>query len=162
MLASFFYQGEVPEAGTLLDMATQALVSESSGDGDLDSGICRKLIDGLAKAWLAVREHEEHGDTLLDAAEAEALYVKLGLRAYIRTVKRDYPHYECEDGDGVIWWPEGLTHRDGWPRLFIAKLAEPLGEIEGDRSVALFKYMAARKAEEEGGGVSSGTWDGVS
>jgi len=159
MLASFFYQGDVPETEALLDMARNALVAESNGD--LDTDACRAMVDGLSKAWVAARGHEsgEEDDvdgsatwepTLLVRQDAEALYRRVALKVYVRRVRRAFPDYNCEDGDGVIWWPEGLTYeRDGWPKGFVTKLALTLGEIEGDRTVHLFKAMQKIHAEEK-------------
>jgi len=151
MLASYFYQGDVPEPETLLDMARQTLVAESNSDGALDPDVCRALVDGLAKAWSAARQYadEDWEGSWLNRREAEVLYRKVALRAYVSVVRRTFPDYDCEDGDGVIWWPEGLTERDGWPKEFVTKLAATLGEIEGDRTVVTYRYMQKLDAEKK-------------
>jgi len=157
MLASFFYQGEPPEAATLLDMARECLVAESRSDSDLDSDTCKSMVEGLVRAWVAAREHAHRDDqrewkepTHETAAQAEEAYRKVALAVYVRVVQRAYPHYDPV-GDGVLWWPEGMAHRAGWPRVFVRAIAKTLGEIEGDRSVALFRYMADKQHAKAGG-----------
>jgi hypothetical protein len=165
MLASFFYQGDVPEPETLLDMARNALVAE--GAGDLETEECRTMIDGLSLAWVAARRHESGEEDEVDGSatweptrltrqDADVLYRRVALKVYVRRVKKTFPDYNCEDGDGVIWWPEGLTYeRDGWPKEFVTKLALTLGEIEGDRTVHMFKAMQELDAEQKAAGAKS-------
>lgn len=153
MLASFFYEGDVPTPETLLDMAREALVAELRND--MESETCAAMVDGLAKAWEAARDHERREESDADArepcfdtaADAESAYHDRFMRAYKTAVQREYPGYNPSD-DGVGWWPEGMTHRGGWPKRFVLAVAATLGEVDGDSTVATAKYFEERKAEE--------------
>lgn len=156
MLASFFYQGEPPEPETLLDMAREALVAASDSSNEFDDDTCKAMVDGLVRAWMAARAHAHRDDeedweepTHETAAEAEAAFRKVSLAVYVARVRQAYPEYDPSD-DGVLWWPEGMAYRKGWPKAFIEAVARTLGEIDGDRSVAMFKYMQQRKAAAGG------------
>jgi hypothetical protein len=157
MLASFFYQGDPPTAETLLDMAREALVA--TANDTLDSAWCEGMVEGLVTAWTAARAHERGDEDDAEepcfetGSEAEHAYMKRGLRVYVKRVKQAFPDYEPSD-DGVIWWPEGMKVRRGWPKAFVAAIAVTLGEIEGDRSVATFKYMQQRQEAERAEGTA--------
>jgi hypothetical protein len=147
MLASFFYQGDVPTAESLIDMARECLVAASNSD--IDDDLSCSMVEGLAIAWCAAYRHhaendkdDEHPDVDFyeDAKEAERDYCKVAMRAYERTVRRESPNYKADPES--IWWPDGLAYnRHSWPKTFLRALASTAGEIEGDRTVALARYM---------------------
>jgi hypothetical protein len=158
-LESFFYQGDVPTAETLLEAAIEALVA-CEARNHLDADLCRPMVDGLVKAWCAAREHEaSRGDNeaedgyeerLFDSAnEAERAYHQAFTRHYRAVVERAYPKYDASD-DGVGWWPDGMNHRNGWPVAFVEALAKTLGAIDGGQAVAMWRYMEEKRAAQRG------------
>jgi len=152
MLAAFFYQGDVPEPSTLLDMARECLVAESNGD--LDSDVCKALVSGLCKAWCAAREHagsDDHDEPRFEtAANAETAYMRVANRHHDARVRLDYPEYQPHE-EGSLWWPDGLASESGWPVAFINGLAATLGEIEGENTIACARYFEAQQQKAAGG-----------
>lgn len=160
MFASFFYQGEPPEPETLVDMARECLVATMRSDRGFDDDVCEQMVDALASAWQAARQHarreavrdalsnselpDEDEPCFSSAADAERAYCKRAQRVYAPRVRRAFPHYDPDDE--TISWPEGLAYRAGWPKAFLLALASTIGEIEAERTVAMFRHMQRMEA----------------
>ena len=152
---AFFYQGDVPEAAALLDMAREALVA-CEVKNDLDEQTCQAMVDGLVKAWVAAREceadkegKEDYEERCFDSSnEAERAYLQTFTRHYRSVVEKAFPKYDAS-GDGVAWWPSGMTMHRGWPVAFISAVAITLGRVEGAHTVATYREMQRLDAEHK-------------
>jgi len=155
MLAAFFYQGDVPESTTIMDSALECLVAE--GNGDLDDMTCQSILDGLVKTWKALREHERYtedggddcAEPCFDSFEiGERAYMDAFTKRYVAVVRREFQNYDPSD-DGVAWWPSGMSTSGYWPKAFVLKIAQTIGEIEGVKSIQMFKYMQKMDADKK-------------
>jgi hypothetical protein len=152
--AHFFY-GDGWDAAEAADAAEDALIKacvtlEHECDG---SDAAKSILSGYRRVWVGCQEAaDEEGDFdpgyFETVADAEQCYRRLYLKAYVRTIRRSYPKYET-DGDGLGWWPEALPYDSAWPRKLLAKLATVMGEIEGERSVAMARHFEQKDAEQQ-------------
>lgn len=152
--AHFFYGDgwDASEAATeAQDALIKALVALEDSSIDNDAG--RAITGGYRRVWLGCQDAAaEDGDfdpAYFDTkADAEQFYRKVSLKAYVATVRRSYPKYET-DGDGICWWPDALPLDAAWPRKLLARIAVVMGEIEGERSVAMAKHFEQKDAEQQ-------------
>lgn len=154
MMDAFFYQGDVPTAESLLDMAREVLVA-CEVKNELEEEVCLPMLDGLSRAWAAARDHEtgedSHDEPTHDSAhEAERAYHQAYTHHYKATIAKSFPDYD--PGDEVGWWPNGMSQRRGWPVAFIAAVAVTLGRVEGAHSVAMYREMQRMDAAKESAG----------
>lgn len=147
-LTSYLYQGEVPEPDSVLDMARQLLVASTLSNHALSEETCAEMLDGLAAVYVgAVRHHCERETRICDdASHAERIYVDAANGTYMTALRRAYPDYDPDPE--VLMWPDAMRYREGWPLMFVLSLGRTLGEVEGDRSVAVFRWM--REQEQKG------------
>jgi hypothetical protein len=151
--AHFFYgdDWDAAEAATAAqdELIKALVVLEEQGGGDTAINIT----NGYRAVWVGAQEVAAEADDsdveleYLSAAGAEKLYRKVFLKAYVRTIRRSYPKYET-DGDELGWWPESLRLDPVWPRKLLACIANVIGEIEGEKSVATAKHFEKKDAQQ--------------
>jgi hypothetical protein len=145
---TYLYQGEVPEPDTVLDMGRQLLVATTVSDDALDEVLCASMLDAVAALYVgSLQHHREQEARICDSAQhAERIYLDAAQGAYLKAIRRDYPNYDADPE--AMMWPEAMRYREGWPYTFVVALGKTLGEIEGERSVAVFRWVAKQEQQK--------------